>query len=98
MNDVLKAKKGSNEAFSRLIRDMESSLYHAARSILKSDFDCADAIQETILKGYSSIHTLREPQYFKTWLIRILLNECKKISKKNQKVVPLTINNEPSGL
>ncbi|MNW63393.1 RNA polymerase sigma factor SigV [compost metagenome] len=39
----------------------------------------ADAIQETILNAYKSVHTLREPRYFKTWLFRILINECNTI-------------------
>ncbi|WP_405158310.1 RNA polymerase sigma factor [Paenibacillus sp. FSL H8-0283] len=68
--------QGDREAFIRLIRDIENSLYNTAKSMLRKEEDVADAIQETILNAYKSVHTLREPRYFKTWLFRILINEC----------------------
>ena len=73
---VNQAIQGDREAFIRLIRDIENSLYNTAKSMLRKEEDVADAIQETILNAYKSVHTLREPRYFKTWLFRILINEC----------------------
>ncbi|MGN7416121.1 sigma-70 family RNA polymerase sigma factor [Paenibacillus sp. SAF-068] len=73
---VNQAIRGDREAFIRLIRDIENSLYNTAKSMLRKEEDVADAIQETILNAYKSVHTLREPRYFKTWLFRILINEC----------------------
>ncbi|MCP1181687.1 sigma-70 family RNA polymerase sigma factor [Paenibacillus amylolyticus] len=73
---VNQAIQGDREAFIRLIRDIENSLYNTAKSMLRKEEDVADAIQETILNAYKSVHTLREPRYFKTWLYRILINEC----------------------
>ncbi|QZT34673.1 hypothetical protein HUR95_04865 [Caldalkalibacillus thermarum TA2.A1] len=46
--------------------------------MLRSADKTDDAIQEAILKAYQSLHDLREPRYFKTWLIRILINECRR--------------------
>lgn len=51
-------------------------MYHAAYAILKNDADCADAVQDAILKAYKNLGSLRRPEYFKTWIIRILLNTC----------------------
>ncbi len=48
--------------------------------------DVADAMQNTILICYEKLATLREPQYFKTWMIRILINECKDILRKNREL------------
>ncbi|WP_188069434.1 RNA polymerase sigma factor [Brevibacillus brevis] len=76
---VLLAKQGDREAFIAVVKQVESSLYHTAKSILKKEEDIADALQETILKAFSSLHSLREPQFFKTWMFRILINECNKI-------------------
>ncbi|MEK4371267.1 sigma-70 family RNA polymerase sigma factor [Paenibacillus sp. FSL R5-0473] len=73
---VNQAIQGDREAFIRLIRDIENSLYNTAKSMLRKEEDVADAIQETILNAYKSVHTLRKPRYFKTWLFRILINEC----------------------
>lgn len=74
--DVRLAKRGDSDAFSRLIVAYERNLYGLARTYLKRDEDCADAVQETIFKSFRAIHTLKEPAYFKTWLFRILINEC----------------------
>ncbi|TQK62465.1 RNA polymerase sigma-70 factor (ECF subfamily) [Brevibacillus sp. AG162] len=76
---VLLAKQGDREAFITVVKHVESSLYHTAKSILKKEEDIADALQETILKAYKSLHSLREPQFFKTWMFRILINECNKM-------------------
>ncbi len=67
-NEVRMAQKGSKDAFMRLIKNSELSMYRVAKSFLKSDPDCADAIQEAILKAYRTIASLREPGYFKTLL------------------------------
>jgi len=64
------------ERFAEEVLKAERSLYCTAKSLLSSDEDCADAMQNAILKAWQNLHTLKEPRYFKTWLTRILLNEC----------------------
>lgn len=80
---VNQAIQGDREAFIWLIRDIENALYNTAKSMLRKEEDVADAIQETILNAYKSMHTLREPRYFKTWLFRILINECNTILSRH---------------
>lgn len=70
------AIKGDSAAFIQLVKQHESSLYYMAHSILRQDADVADVLQETILKAFKSISALREPKHFKTWIFRILINEC----------------------
>lgn len=76
---VEQAVAGDVDAFLELIERNSLSMYKVARGILKNDDDVADAIQDTILSCFEKIHTLRQPDYFKTWLIRILINECNQI-------------------
>ena len=59
-----------------LIIGAERQMYCTAKTILKNDEDCADAVQETIVKAFLKIDTLKKDKYAKTWLIRILINEC----------------------
>ena len=66
----------TNEEFVRRVSDAERSLYRVAKSILRNDEDCADAIQSAILSAYDKLDTLRKEKYFTTWLTRILINEC----------------------
>ncbi|WP_150275020.1 sigma-70 family RNA polymerase sigma factor [Paenibacillus tepidiphilus] len=74
-----KAAKGDPEAFIAAVRQLENSLHYMAKSLVSRDEDVADALQETILKAYKAVTSLREPKYFKTWIFRILINECHNI-------------------
>lgn len=71
--------------FTTLVRDSEVMLYKISKSILINESDCADAVQESILKAYAKLNTLKEEQYFKTWLVRILIRECYKIRKSGKR-------------
>lgn len=88
---VLKAKKGDKEAFTQLILCIEDEIYKIAKTKLENDENVFDAIQETMISAYKSIHKLREIKYFKTWFIKILINKCNDIYIK-KKVVTIDIN------
>ena len=64
------------EAFAQRVLAMERTLYRVARTLLKQDADCADAVQEAILRALNSREKLREERYFQTWMVRILINVC----------------------
>ena len=68
-----------------LIIDGTDDFYRVAKSILKEDADCQDAVQEAVSKAFAKIDTLREKKYAKTWFIRILLNECYAILRKRNR-------------
>nr|WP_294680104.1 sigma-70 family RNA polymerase sigma factor [uncultured Blautia sp.] len=78
---VKRSIKGDADAFLELMEMHSLSMYKVARGILDNDEDASDAIQDTILICYEKIHTLKNPKYFKTWMIRILINECNKIHR-----------------
>jgi len=77
------------ENFEKQVLIAESSLYRVAKSILGRDEDCADAIQSGILKAYRKLDTLRNDRYFKTWLTRIVINECYEIIRDSKRYVSL---------
>lgn len=78
----------NKEQFTAEVLHAESSLYHIAWSILGNDEDCADAMQNAILKAYEKRDTLRREAFFKTWLTRILMNECYSMLRKRREQVP----------
>ena len=82
---IRKAKDGDDEAFDELILSIRKELYLIAKTKLSNDDDIADSISETILICYKNIKKLKHDEYFKTWIIRILINECKKTYKRNKK-------------
>ncbi|MTK13684.1 MAG: sigma-70 family RNA polymerase sigma factor [Clostridiaceae bacterium] len=87
IQDIKLAKKGDKSAFVRIIEDNKASMYRVAVSILNNEQDVEDALQNTIIKAYEGIVSLKKNQYFKTWLIRILINECNTIFRSNKKIV-----------
>ncbi|MCJ7689437.1 MAG: sigma-70 family RNA polymerase sigma factor [Clostridiaceae bacterium] len=85
--NIESAKNGDKVAFEKLINENKMSLYKIAMGILKDYQDVEDAFQETIIKAYKGIVHLKKNEYFKTWIIRIMINECYKILKINKKML-----------
>lgn len=79
---IRKAKGRDPDAFTELMQFCMPEMYRTAAAILKRDEDAADAIQETILICWQKLHTLRKKRYFKTWMTRILINNCYAILRK----------------
>ena len=80
-------RKPDTDAFMELIEENTQSMYKTAWTILRNEEDVADALQETIVKGFESLHTLRRPEFFKTWMMRILINTCLQIRKHRQRLL-----------
>ena len=79
----------TQEEFTNLILDSEQTLYCVAMSMLRNEKDCEDAVQTAILTAYEKLGTLKQEQYFKTWLVRILINVCNKQLRSAAKTTEL---------
>lgn len=75
-----------NYTFTQKVLDAEQTLYNIAKSILIIDTDCEDAVQNAILNAYTKLSSLKNEEYFKTWLVRILINECSTILRRQQRL------------
>ncbi|WP_277668608.1 RNA polymerase sigma factor [Caproiciproducens galactitolivorans] len=53
----------------------QDKFYRLVYSYTKNSNDTADVVQEAICKAIEKVHTLKNPEYVKTWLYRILINE-----------------------
>ena len=84
---VKKAKKGDAEAFIALMEQNRQSMIRIAFAYLGNEEDVADAMQETILSAFEKLDTLRRAEYFRTWLIRILINNCNAIFKQRMRSI-----------
>ena len=80
----------NKEEFTAEVLKAEKSLYHIAKSILKNDADCEDAVSEAIVKAFGNLASLKKDKHAKTWLTRILINECFHIRKQRKKVTLLS--------
>ena len=77
------------EIFCAHILEHESAMYRAARSILSNPEDVEDAVQEAICSAFAHRGDLRDPQRFKPWLLRIVVNTCYELCRKQKKVIDL---------
>ena len=86
---LTKAKNGDVKAYEELINNIKNVLYRLARARLDNEDDIYDAINETIFYAYKHLKKLKHNEYFQTWIIKILINECNKIYNKNSKQLKL---------
>ena len=73
------------EYFSLQIRRYKEEMFLLANSIVNNYHDAEDVVAETILTAYEKIHTLRDEEKFKSWLMQILVNNARKEIKKRNR-------------
>lgn len=86
----------NKKELAEIVIQSTDSLYHISKSILKNDADCEDAVQEAIAIAFAKLHTLKKEQYAKTWLTRIVINECYHILRKRERFAPYSDCREES--
>lgn len=86
---VRRARRGDAEAFIALVEECRMTLRRVALGYLGNEEDVADAIQDTILDAYEHIGSLKKEEYFKTWIVRILINRCTKKYRSNRRTANL---------
>jgi RNA polymerase sigma-70 factor (ECF subfamily) len=87
-DQIKKAKKGDEKAFQQLIQEEKNKLFRIAYLYVKNENDALDIVQETVYKAFISIKQLKEPNYFSTWLTRILINCALDFIRKNKNIIP----------
>ena len=75
--------------FNAEIETCSDMMYRVAWSILRNEADVQDALQDAVLKAWEKREKLREKQFFRTWITRILINVCYDTQRMHRKTVPL---------
>ncbi len=88
LEDLLdKAIRKDIDALEKILQYINIDLYRVANAKLEDEEDIKDAISETTIEIYKNLHKLKEKRYFKTWVIKILINKCNDIYKaKNRQL------------
>ena len=84
--DIDQAQNGNAEAFGRLYAEIASELYRFALWYLKDPSNAEDAVQDACVKAFQSIGSLKKPDAFKSWFLRILANCCKDLLEKERRL------------
>lgn len=69
------------------VTEYKEDHYRLAYSYVKNVDDALDIVQESIYKAFSSIDSLKNPQYMKTWFYRILINTSLDFLRKRKKII-----------
>lgn len=85
----------NNDEFARRLEEIRPMLFRICCMQLSNPSDREDAIQEAVFKAWKKRNSLREEQFFNTWFVRILLNECRNIQKHQRRALPLEASAEP---
>jgi RNA polymerase sigma-70 factor (ECF subfamily) len=83
---------GDGAAFELVMRRYNRRLFRIARSVLKSDPDAEDALQETYLAAYRAIGAFRGDSSLATWLSKLVLNHCiarRRREMRRDNIVPM---------
>lgn len=83
---VRKAIKGDRESFSQLIAIVREQAYRVAYCYLRNEEDSMDAVCDAVEKTFCNLKKLKEPRFFKTWFIRITINQCKQLLRNRNRV------------
>lgn len=73
------------ETYARKAEALRPKLYRTAYCYLGSEAMALDVLDEAVYKGLRGAGKLRQPEYFETWLTRILLNECSRELKRSHR-------------
>ncbi len=86
---VRRVVKGDKDAFVSLITHYRQYMYATAMTVTRSEPDALDAIQDTVLTLWEKLDSLRDPEAFKTWMTRILVNFCRARLRERGMAIPL---------
>ena len=77
------------EEFTYRVEALRGQLYKTAMRYLGSHAQAVDALDEAIYKGLCGYKRLRKPEFFTTWMTRILMNECNNELRRRKRTCPM---------
>lgn len=89
---LLRARDGDVEAFDVIVLAKGEPLFRTALAILGSEPDARDAVQETLIKAWRSLPSLRDVDRFDAWLGRSLINQCRDALRRRGRVREIGAN------
>ncbi len=77
------------EVFAQRVTEIRGKLFKTAILYMGSEAMALDALDEAVYKGLRGCALLRQEEYFDTWMMRILINECKNELRRQKRLYPL---------
>ena len=74
---------------------LKGRLYRTAALYLGSPSAAVDAVDEAVYRAFRDRRKLRQPEFFETWLTRILINVCKDELRRRRRECRVCVPPEP---
>lgn len=75
---------GDEAAFGELYRRYQGGVYRSAFLIVGNSSDSENVLQDTFIKAWQNLHSLRDPARFQPWLWRIMVRTAWACCKKRR--------------
>jgi RNA polymerase sigma-70 factor, ECF subfamily len=85
MELVALARDGRGSAFREIIQRHNQRLFRLARSVVRSDDEAEDIVQDAYCRAFAALDTFRGDASLATWLSRIALNEALTRQRQRQR-------------
>ena len=82
---VRQTLEGDEHAFTTLVDRHYDRCARFARHMLGNREDAEEAVQDTFVRAYRSLHRYEDRQRFTGWLMRILVNRCRTAGGRRQR-------------
>lgn len=76
------------EEFAARAETVKARLYRTAYLYLGSEADALEAVDETVYQALRKLKQLRQPEFFETWITRILINTCQDELRRRKRFHP----------
>jgi RNA polymerase sigma-70 factor (ECF subfamily) len=86
---IASCRHGDRAAYGDLIRLHSGRVFAVCLGMLGDRHDAEDVTQQTLLKGFVQIRTLRDSDRFAPWIVRVARNLCVDVLRtRNRKGLP----------
>lgn len=89
--------KNKEAVISEILTNEYAMFYRIAFSYVHSEADALDIVQESAYKAIYHAGKLKNPEYAKTWICRIVINEAVSFLRKRQKEQADPLDRELAG-
>lgn len=87
------------DEFMQYYENVYPQLYRTALYYMRNRQEAEDAVQDAVLTAYEKFYQLRDKDKFAPWIMRILVNRCRKRMqdwfRKEEDIAEVSISEEP---
>lgn len=91
---IEKVINGEKSLYELIVRRFDTFLYKIGRSYNYNHADTQDLMQDTFVDAYKNLSSFQGRSSFKTWIVRIMLNNCYQRKRKSRYKTELTTDVE----